>query len=72
MTNTPAETASTLVTGSGARDSSTCDAVLSVTTTAVNSAARTALSWAPDMSIAKEESVTYAVKGPLKGACGCA
>jgi len=28
--------------------------VLSVTTSAVNSAARTALSWVPDMSIAEE------------------
>jgi hypothetical protein len=48
--------------GSGARDSSTCDAVLSVTTHAVNSAARTALRWVPDMSIA-EESVSRAAVG---------
>ncbi|GGT79800.1 hypothetical protein GCM10010256_44070 [Streptomyces coeruleorubidus] len=62
-------TAATVPIGSGTRDSSTCDAVLSVTTTAVNSAARTALSWIPDMSIAKGESVTGACKGPLKDAC---
>ncbi|CAM5511806.1 hypothetical protein SGLAM104S_08248 [Streptomyces glaucescens] len=44
--------AATVPRGSGTRDSSTCDAVLSVTTIAVNSAARTALIWVPDMSIA--------------------
>lgn len=69
ITNTAAVTAATVLTGSGARDSRTCDAVLSVTTTAVNSAARTALSWIPDMSIVKGESVMGAGKGPLKDAC---
>lgn len=59
----PAITA-TVVSGSGTWDSSTCDAVLSVTTSAVNSAARTALSWVPDMSIAEESVPRTPVRGP--------
>ncbi|BFO20706.1 hypothetical protein SHKM778_70940 [Streptomyces sp. KM77-8] len=50
--NTAAAITATVFSGSGTPDSTTCDAALSVTTTAVNSAARTALSWVPDMSMA--------------------
>lgn len=49
----PASSA-TAVTGRGTRESSTWDAEESVTTSAVNSAARTALICVPDTSIAGE------------------
>ncbi|GHA78951.1 hypothetical protein GCM10010512_07360 [Streptomyces thermoviolaceus subsp. thermoviolaceus] len=69
---TAAATAATVAAGSGARDSSTCDAVPIVTTTAVNSAARTALSWVPDMSIAVGQCGTGAGKRFLKKYCATA
>ncbi|GGV39890.1 hypothetical protein GCM10010277_27920 [Streptomyces longisporoflavus] len=53
MTKTAAAITATVGSGSGARESSTCDAAESVTTSAVKSAARTALGWVPDMSIAQ-------------------
>ncbi|GAA2467798.1 hypothetical protein GCM10010388_70210 [Streptomyces mauvecolor] len=54
MTNTAPAAAATSVSGSGTRESSTWDAAESVTTSAVKSAARAALSCVPDMSIAGE------------------
>ncbi|GAA2263472.1 hypothetical protein GCM10010368_33780 [Streptomyces roseiscleroticus] len=56
--------AATVGSGSGTPDSRTCDAVLSVTTSAVNSAARTALTGVPDMSITLSSVPRARVKDP--------
>ncbi len=52
--NTPAAIPATAVSGSGTRESNTWDATESVTTSAVKSAARAALSCVPDTSMERE------------------